>query len=290
MESKAGDLIPVDIPMLDIYCDNEFNCRGAFNLSECVPLAQEIAKVGLIYPISVQPYDKKPNFKYRIVTGHRRFQAFRLNKAVTIPGVIKVGLTDFEARRQNLSENIKRKNLNILQEAKALGNMKLRNVGLEDAAKSLEVSTGWIRIRYLLLELPEEIQLEAASGLLSQKVIEELSHLPKNEQFAVVREMRDRRIVGAKESEVGKILDKKAAKKSQVKIKKEARGIEAIGDMQEVIRKAIGNSLPTRVLAWASGYINDYELYVDIKTEADRRGIPFHIPLEVVQANLTKEG
>lgn len=287
MINKAEDLIPIDLEIKKIYRDDIFNCRGPIILSDCVSLANDIKREGLQCPITVQPYTEKSPFEYRVVVGHRRLTAFKINKAETIPAIIAYGLTEQQARIKNLNENIKRKDLNPLQEAKGIEDMKNRGIPIADVAKLLEVSTGWVRIRYLILELPEAIQKEVAAGLIKLTMVEELSSLPFNEMASVVRQLRDDKITGDRTDPIAKILDKKKALKQKNKekcaLKQEPRGIAAIEDMQTVIREAVGNSLPTRALAWAAGHINDYELYLDIKSDAERKGIDYKIPVDIIK-------
>jgi ParB family chromosome partitioning protein len=109
----------------DIRVDTDFNCRGAITPISVHELANNIRTAGLIEPVVVRPYDKD-GFKYDLVAGFRRTQAFKNLRAnepekySEIPVVIK-NVTLAEAKILNLIENIHREDLNILQEARALG-------------------------------------------------------------------------------------------------------------------------------------------------------------------------
>ena len=88
-----------------------------FTLESINELAQSIKQDGLNFPLVVQPW----HGGYRLICGFRRYQAIAtILKWTKIPVMIRSDLSDAEAQRLNLSENLERKNLNILEEARAL--------------------------------------------------------------------------------------------------------------------------------------------------------------------------
>src|SRR5690606_25873258 len=89
-----------EISLTDIYIDNAFNCRGAIAPIDVVDLAKSIKADGLQQPIIVEPFEH-PKYKYRIISGHRRFVAHRVNEAKTIQCKVVTGLNEFQARRLN---------------------------------------------------------------------------------------------------------------------------------------------------------------------------------------------
>ena len=112
------------IPVAAIYYDAAFNCRGEFTLQSVKELADSIAQAGrLICPVAVQPWTEE-GFEYRLIVGHRRFRAVTaFLKWTEIPAYICEGLSDHEARMLNVVENLQRKSLNILEEARAIQNL-----------------------------------------------------------------------------------------------------------------------------------------------------------------------
>jgi ParB family chromosome partitioning protein len=212
-----------DVPMVDIYPDESFNCRGKIVPADVIDLARSIDKIGLQQAIVIQPFDDVPGKKYRIVSGHRRFMAYRLNKAVTIPATIKEGLDEMQARLFNLEENIKRKDLNILQEALAIQHFVRAGWTQEDVSRETNQSRGWVQARFSLLRLPEEIQQEAAAGFLTQEQIKQLSTLKsKDMQYEAVKKIKDAKLRGDK----GKI--RAAPKKAVNPLTKKVRDKEEI--------------------------------------------------------------
>ena len=94
-----------------------------------------------------------------------------------MPAMIRAGLSDHEARMLNFVENLERKDLNILEEARALARLYPEGVSLRVAAKELKRPTRWVHDRQRLLTLPEEVQQLAAAGLLGHVNVKVLARL-----------------------------------------------------------------------------------------------------------------
>jgi len=268
----------LNIELDKIWCDNNFNCRGTIIPIDVVDLAKDIEKNGLQFPIAVQPLsdvsvDVPDNrFDFRIVAGHRRYHAFRVLKKETIPAMIKVGLSEVQARLLNLGENLKRKALNILQEARAIE--RLRDLGLNrrQVGEELGVSTSWVQVRYNLLDLPQLVQEEAAAGFLNQQQIKELFSLEgKEQQFDAVKRIKNARLRGEKSVSVGKST-------IQDPYKKKRQPHSSVQEMIGHLGNSIGYGLYTRTLAWANGEINGATLFTDIAKYAKENGIDYKIP------------
>jgi|SRR5581483_10814271 len=294
------------LPLEEIYSDPDFNCRGAIIPFHVVELARSIDTQGLQQAISVQPYvnPDRPGKKWRIILGHRRFEAFKLlhkeclekattdeakNKYGVIPCTVQMNLTELDARVLNLNENLERQNLNIMQEARAL--MPFINARWTQAqiATRLNQSTGWVQIRITALKLEPEIQQEIEAGYLNQQQIKDLAGLHSKEQrFEVVRDLKDAKVRGEKAFNVKKVVEKKIGQKDIKKKKFRTQG--EIFQMQEHIQDTIGNNFGTRCLAWAAGEINDEELFEDIKELADEKGVSYTIPEVGLTALARAEG
>lgn len=281
------------LPVSEVFSDDEFNCRGVIPTIEVADLAQDIQRNKLQFPIAVQPSEDvgKPlpeGKKYRIVAGHRRFKAWTVlragwnkgdlgpgNSVVTddknpfdlIPCMIKTGLSEVQARVINLGENLKRKDLNILQEAKALEHLCAAGVPRDHVAAELGVSSGWVQTRYYLLALPDDIQQECAVGLITQAQIKQLYTLRNDQekQYEAVRKIKDAKSRGDKIGHIGE------RKKQKTEVKKERKRQEMF-QMIEVLAKATGYGLHTRALAWASGEISTEELFNDVRKWCEDHG------------------
>lgn len=262
----------IEISISDIYSDDSFNCRGSIAPMDVADLAKSIREIGLQFPIAVQPAsDVKTTipsrFQYRIIAGHRRFAAYKIlatqepERFGKISAMIRFGLDEVTARILNLSENLERRELSLLQEARAITALHEAGVPRDHVAKKLNKSSGWVQVRYYLLTLPEEIQMEAAAGVLNQYHIKQLYSLATpEEQFEAVRAIKTAKLNGEKVDHVGKRKKHKLTKAKQ-------RVRTEMFDMIEVIAKALGYGLPTRVLAWTAGEITTEELFDDIRKE-----------------------
>lgn len=258
----------MQIPVKEIYLDESFNCRGQGGIPfiDVSELANDIKTHGLIQPITVQPAADVPGglpapYKYRVIAGHRRLRAHQVLKAESIEAYIREGLSDVDARVINLSENFNRKELNVLQEARALEALHRAGVPREQVAKRIGKSGGWVQARFYLLELPEEIQQEAAAGLIKAQHVIQIKQLgTKAEQFEAVKKLKDAKAKGERVPHLGN--RKKAA--SHVK---KPRTRDEIFDCIQVIAKNVGYGLATRALAWASGEISTIDLFADIKKD-----------------------
>lgn len=266
-----------NVALDDIHLDNGFNCRGVILPMDVVDLAKDIKINGLQFPIAIQPaHDVKdglPDGKmYRIVAGHRRFMALKINDESHIPAMIKSGLTELRARLVNLSENLKRAALNIVQEAGAVNSLRSLGMTQENIAEALGMSRTWVQIRLHLLKLPEDIQAEAAAGFLNQYQIRELYSLDTNEQrYVAVRKIKDARQRGERGVSVGK-----TAKEDPYKKRRQPKN--CIQDMMDHLGNTVGFGLHTRALAWANGDINSAELFFDIKSYAEENNLEYLIP------------
>lgn len=262
--------------MSDIFIDHEFNCRGRVKPLDVSDLVQSIRQVGLQQPILVQRWDKTPGKRYRIVAGHRRYVAMLILEKKEIQAFVNEDLSDMDAYKINLMENIARSDLNLVQEARGL--LHLRGLGLsqEEIAKELTQTRGWVQIRMMVLELPKDIQDVVAAGFLTQTEIRQLHGLPVEKQYEAVRIIKEHKLRGER------IELNLKPKKPQPFARKERKRHDII-KMQSMIRTAIGPCFGTRTLAWCLGEISDFELCRDLKEEANKIGKNFEYPKEMME-------
>lgn len=286
----------MNVEMLDIrkiFSDPDFNCRGPIAPFDVIELSKSIEQNELQQPVVVQPLTPKdyvdlklsPNmYTWRLVMGHRRHRAFeilaaRLEKYKVIPAIIRPDLTPIQARTMNLIENLERKDLTVMQEARAIEKFLIAGCTQDDVAKMIGKSRGWVQVRYTALKLPSEIQAEIDAGFISHEQIKDLYSIPsKSGQIEAVKMIKESKIRG----------DKRAIKVKPVKkrnpTERKLRNQTEMFEMQDAIREAVGNNLATRVLGWAAGLVTDAEVFKDIQAYADEKGIPYHMPVEITDA------
>lgn len=266
----------IEIPLDDIFFDQEFNSRGPIAPIDVIDLAKDIAERGLINPVSVVPCSEKEkeeqNANYKLVAGFCRYMAHKINKAKTISAIVREEIkNEIDARLFNLSENLIRKHLNIMQEARAV--QKFHDLGLnrQEIALRTGMGDGWVQVRMMLLKLPEPIQEEASAGIIKQTNIRELYTIYNNSgeeaTFKAARHIKEARARGKKNVTVN-------PKKIDVKSKVHRSRHEILG-MLDHQQKFLPNDLHTRNLAWAAGEISTEELNESMEQFADEIGANF---------------
>jgi len=251
------------LPAAAIYYDAAFNCRGDFTLQSVRELAESITEAGrLICPVVVQPWTRERGFEYRLIVGHRRFRAAtEFLKWTEIPAYLCEGLSDHEARMLNLVENLQRKSLNILEEARAIQDLYPEGTSVREAARELKQPTRWVWVRRQLLRMPEAIQQKAAAGLLSQSNLDTLAGIESSEEQIAAAD----KIAEARQRGKGKFLPGLAR---TYKRRQSVRPREEINRMIERMLSAGIGGLPPRVAAWCAAQISDEDLLKDIEAAA----------------------
>lgn len=277
-KNLAAGLIPQDLKLNDIFCDNDFNCRGVITPIDVVPLSQSIDKMGLQQAIIVQPWTEMAGKKFRIISGHRRFMAFKILERETIPAVVMGHMDELAARALNLEENLKRKDLNMVQEAKALEPFTYGGWTAEQIAQEFSQPIPWVRTRLNLLKLPTDIQEKIAAGILTQEQVKQISSMKsKDNQYAAVKKIIEHKERG----------EKKKLELTQKKVKpmtKRRRDPTEIFRLMDIIQKHVGNSFVTRALSWAAGELNDLELHRSLQEYCKEKGVIYHMPQELKEA------
>jgi ParB-like chromosome segregation protein Spo0J len=203
--------------------------------------------------------------------------AFRVLERDTIPCRIRTDLKPFDENILNLTENIKRKDLNMLQEARGILALEKAGWNEETIANRVGMSRGWVQVRLMLLRLPLDIQAEVGAGIINQTQVRQLYMLRdrKDEMYAIARKIKDLRASG----ESAKIT----IPKKPNPYRKELRTPTEMFDFQDIIQKVIGNNFATKCIGWCAGANNDYEIHRALLEEASKMGITYTIPQEILE-------
>jgi len=139
--------------------------RKTFYEETITELAESIREQGLLSPIIVRPDGNK----YQIIAGERRYKAAQQAGLKEVPALIKK-VSDGEARIISLIENIQREDLNDIDRASALRELKV-NLGLpwEKLAQKLGLTKQRVLDLVGLLDLPEEIKEDIRQKKLTEK-------------------------------------------------------------------------------------------------------------------------
>ena len=249
------------IPVAEIYLEPMFNCREAIALISVEELARAIEAHGLQFPVTVQPRQvgMPEGYAYRLIVGFRRFNACtRILHWEHIPAIVRLGLSDQEARIMNLTENIDRRDLNILEEARALAAIFEPGTSVAQVATAIRRHQRWCSLRYSLLKLSPEIQQAAAAGLITQGDIGTIASVPPNCQLSVFRRILERR-----EQRVGRTFTRRPVDQPPPK--------EAIKQrLQTLVDRGLGGFIG-RLLLWAgSGEVSDEAIDREMQSILDK--------------------
>lgn len=163
------------IPVNQIVVNKQH--RAAFE--EIAELAESIKELGLIQPLLVRP---RSDQKFDLVAGERRLRAAKELNLKNVPCDIRE-ITDGEVAALQLAENLMRKNLNPIEEARGFDDVIKKNgFTLERVAKIYGRNKSTISRSLKLLELPEDIQQQVASGEVAPRAARELARLGSEDE------------------------------------------------------------------------------------------------------------
>ena len=153
----------LEIPIEDII-PNRFQPRLTFNEEGLNELSESIKQHGIIQPLVV----RKLGDKYEIIAGERRYKAATQAGLTKVPVIIS-DLDDNKSAEVALVENIQRRNLTSIEEAKSYKNLLDRGyLTQEQLANKMGVSQSAIANKLRLLNLDSEVQ----DALLNEKISE----------------------------------------------------------------------------------------------------------------------
>lgn len=178
-----------EISLKDIM-PNRFQPREIFEDSALQELAQSIKEHGVIQPIIV----RKVGDKYEIIAGERRFRASQLAGKETIPALVR-DIDDKEAAKIALLENLQRKDLTPIEEAKTYQTiLKLDNITQDELAQNLGKSQSAVANKLRLLNLDEEVQTALLNSKISERHARSLLPLDHEKQRELLHKIINERL------------------------------------------------------------------------------------------------
>jgi len=158
-----AELKEVDIDLID---EPEAPARLEVEDDDLYDLAESIAEVGLINPITVK---RKENGRYEVIAGHRRLLACKLAGLKKVP-VIVSDKAEERAAEIMITENVARKDMSPIEEAAMLKELSdLKGYGIGALARITGKSKSWVRERLDLLFLRPELQKALHEGKINIK-------------------------------------------------------------------------------------------------------------------------
>ena len=153
-----------DIPIERLHRNPE-QPRHRFDDEALEELAASIRRHGVLQPLLVS--EDGPD-RYLVVTGERRLRAAQRAGLETVPAVIREQLDSAAQLELALVENLQRRDLTPLEEARAFEHLRT-SLGLTQAeiAERVAMDRSTVANALRLLKLPEEVQALVDSGELS---------------------------------------------------------------------------------------------------------------------------
>lgn len=151
-EAEKRGVLEIDVSLIDVNPDQP---RKVFNEEEIQGLAESIKENGLINPITLREKDGK----YQIISGERRFRAFKFLNRDKVPALVLENIADSKMLELTLVENIQRADLNAIEVARSYKKLIYDlNIKQEELANRVGKSRSTISNSMRILDLSENIQ------------------------------------------------------------------------------------------------------------------------------------
>ena len=205
-DGLSGELFDINISKglvnidIDRIIPSPNQPRKTFHEQTISELADSIKEHGILSPIIVRPNGSQ----YEIIAGERRFRAAGQAGLKEIPAIIKQ-VSDGDAWIISLIENIQREDLNDIDRASALRELKANlDLPWEKLAQKLGLTKQRVLDLVGLLDLPEEIQDDIRQKKLTERHGRALRQLL--DKAEVLREVfnfiKDKKLTGEQTQEL----------------------------------------------------------------------------------------
>jgi ParB/RepB/Spo0J family partition protein len=142
---------------------NPWQPRQHANPERLAELIADVAARGILEPIIVRPIDGD---RYEVVAGERRYRAALLAGLTQVPAIVRVDMTDAEAREAALVENLLREDLDIEDEARFIKALYEEKQSLRAVGDAIHKSYQYVNRRLKLLDDPQAL-LDYRQGLIN---------------------------------------------------------------------------------------------------------------------------
>ena len=201
---------------LDDIIPNRFQPREVFDERALKELAISIKEHGVIQPIIV----RNVNGKYEIIAGERRYKASALAGLTKIPAIVR-DMDDKESSKVALLENLQRKNLNAIEEARTYQKiLELDEMTQDELAKTMGKSQSAVANKIRLLSLPDDVQDAVLKEKISERHARALLQVPdaKKQKEFLKKIISDRMPVRKLENEIKELYPKEEQEESEKKV------------------------------------------------------------------------
>lgn len=183
---------------------NPYQPRTEFEASSLRELSDSIQQHGVLQPLLVRAL---PNGGWQLIAGERRLMAAKQAGLATVPCRI-LELEEQQVCEVALEENLKRKDLNVLEKAQAFANY-LQQFGrtIEELSRQLSLDRSTVSNLLRLLDLAEPVKQSLRSDKITGGHARALLSLPAKQQTALCQRIESESLsVRATESAVRELL------------------------------------------------------------------------------------
>ena len=234
-----------------ILVDSEFNCRGGFTPTSVQELAESMKVQGLINPVSVMVNPRPGGPAWMLIAGHRRLAAAKLLGWETIEAGWWEEMTEQQAHKVNLQENLGRRDLRPSHEMRAIvaiyGNAPDPAAVADDLGKSKK----WVKDRLALRDMDDRIIACVDSGFLTALDIQLISGGMPGERWDIAEALLKGKSQGQSSKDVARDL----------KLRTKTRGTREMAIAKEVLMDFGVSPSWVATLAWCSGKLPSVEFF-----------------------------
>lgn len=249
------DLLQINVELID---RNPFQPRQEFEKTALDELVSSIKKHGVIQPLAV----RRCGDRYQLIAGERRLLASKQAGLESVPCQVRE-MDDKQTCEVAIEENMKRKDLNVLEKAEAFQKyIQEFNTNVEELANQLSLNRSTVTNYLRLLELPEPVKQALLADQITNGHARALLSLSEPFQISLcdriqkeslsVRKTEElvRSILNPKpEPDTIPISGKKAGKKNEPEVSNH------ILDMQQQLQDKFGTKVEIKLKTESSGQI-----------------------------------
>ena len=208
---------------------NRFQPRLAFNEEELNELANSIKMYGILQPLILRPIGDK----YEIIAGERRYKAATIAGLTDVPAIL-VNLDDQTSAELAIIENIQRKDLTAIEEAKSYKKLlDLGNLTQDQLAAKMGKKQSTIANKLRLLNLVPEAQDALLHNSISERHARSLLQIkddPAKQREVLNKIIEGRLTVKETDDLIKNLMNVEPVNNSNVNIEKKFNNIETSND------------------------------------------------------------
>lgn len=256
---------PVTLLAVDKIRRNPFQPRSEFDEDSLNELAKSIGLHGVLQPVLV----RKTKKGFQLIAGERRWLAAQRAGLKEVPCRV-MKLADREVSEAAMEENLKRKDLNVLEKAQAFQDYVDRfGCTIEELGKRLSMDRSTVSNMLRLLELPEPVRRLLHEEKISGGHAKAMLPLEEVDQMAVCERIQSESLsVRKTEQAVRAILRGEAADTIPIESAKKQKATPErtshIDSLEQQLRDTLGLKVQIKLKTDESG-----QIIIDFSSNAD---------------------